>query len=431
MGEIPSSGYNPLRVSLDPSDPDYLKKMGMIGAMEGQHELNAPQSQATDYSKEGLTAPAGGEAPKMKGASAPAQPEAPTMSATNTQMMDPNAVLGVPSLPSGSTEPNVAKPQRSVLGKIEHGLEVAGNIAGNVLAPGIMADIPGTEMHKSIQAQREFQQNIQKGAQDIEKQKVEATEQEKETEIASREEMSKNTLAMRDEIAHLSDATKSGDTAAMIASREKINQLSNQLKTVHDAQQFSEFKTGDQYKRWKSQLDNDTKLKVADMTQNKAPAQITQNAVMAQGALRGTSDIRSDMKKLEASGAMGSLPANWVETYLFAHGAVDPNLPPEVRQIIGHMQTASDLVASATTRAHTARGSKEVYDDLKSKLGPGQDWNAFRGALDEVDGMLNPYVDAASTDAMKKLREGTTGASGAPPKGAKVIKLEDFLKGKQ
>ncbi len=37
-----------------------------------------------------------------------------------------------------------------LLGKIEHGLAKAGNIAGNIVAPGTMALIPGTEMNKGV-----------------------------------------------------------------------------------------------------------------------------------------------------------------------------------------------------------------------------------------------------------------------------------------
>jgi len=37
-----------------------------------------------------------------------------------------------------------------VMGSILHGLSVAGNIAGDVIAPGTMANIPGTQMHNDI-----------------------------------------------------------------------------------------------------------------------------------------------------------------------------------------------------------------------------------------------------------------------------------------
>src|ERR1700744_561266 len=37
-------------------------------------------------------------------------------------------------------------------GKIAHVLSVAGNIAGDIVAPGVMANVPGTEMNRSLQA---------------------------------------------------------------------------------------------------------------------------------------------------------------------------------------------------------------------------------------------------------------------------------------
>jgi hypothetical protein len=48
--------------------------------------------------------------------------------------------------PYGS--PESAKP--GLWGKLEHGLAMAGNIAGDVFAPGVMANIPGTQMNRQI-----------------------------------------------------------------------------------------------------------------------------------------------------------------------------------------------------------------------------------------------------------------------------------------
>jgi hypothetical protein len=41
-GHLPTTGYNPARVVVNPNDPDYLKKLALIGMIEGQHELSAP-----------------------------------------------------------------------------------------------------------------------------------------------------------------------------------------------------------------------------------------------------------------------------------------------------------------------------------------------------------------------------------------------------
>lgn len=47
-----------------------------------------------------------------------------------------------------------AQPHRGWLGKIGHGLARMGNIAGDILAPGIMAITPGTDLNKRIEAAR-------------------------------------------------------------------------------------------------------------------------------------------------------------------------------------------------------------------------------------------------------------------------------------
>ena len=56
-----------------------------------------------------------------------------------------------------------------ILGKIGHGLAEAGNIAGDILAPGVMQNIPGTEMHKELlrrETDREMQQSVNQEGQE-------------------------------------------------------------------------------------------------------------------------------------------------------------------------------------------------------------------------------------------------------------------------
>jgi hypothetical protein len=48
-----------------------------------------------------------------------------------------------------------------VLGSILHGLATAGNIEGDIVAPGVMADIPGTQMHNDI-VNANLQRNIER-----------------------------------------------------------------------------------------------------------------------------------------------------------------------------------------------------------------------------------------------------------------------------
>ena len=169
LGEIPSSGYNPVRVALDPNDPQFLKKLGMVGAMEGQHELNSnanenatpPMQAAENAPTMGTPAP---KAPQQNDVMA-RSPE--QMAGTPSSMPSPNITLGAtypPGASIGSATGEIAnvKPQRSLLGKIGHGLEVAGNVAGDIFAPSTMALIPGTQLGKERQANVQFQHGIEK-----------------------------------------------------------------------------------------------------------------------------------------------------------------------------------------------------------------------------------------------------------------------------
>lgn len=176
-------------------------------------------------------------------------------------------------------------------------------------------------------------------------------------------------------------------------------------------EKVNEFKSTDQYRRWKAQMDNDTRERIANMrlqaTTNKAPAAMMQTAVFAKGGLERIADAEAEMAKLEASGIMGSLPANKVEDWIFGKGLVDPSLPPDVRQSIGKMRAALGYTSSAAMRAHTGRTSREIYDDFKTRLGAGQDWSALRGAIDETRGMLSDYATSASDENIKAIRSGT------------------------
>lgn len=183
-------------------------------------------------------------------------------------------------------------------------------------------------------------------------------------------------------------------------------------------EKINEFKSTDQYRRWKAQMDNDTRERIAQMrlqaTTNKAPAAMMQTAVFAKGGLERIADAEAEMSKLEASGVMGSLPGNKVEDWIFGKGLVDPSLPPDVRQSIGKMRAALGYTSSAAMRAHTGRTSREIYDDFKTRLGAGQDWSALRGAIDETRGMLSDYATSASDENVRAIRSGTNIA--APPK---------------
>jgi len=75
---------------------------------------------------------------------------APTLEAPNVQYAAPT---GLPSMFSPAA-PTLQKPQESFWQKLGHGLETAGNVAGNIVAPGVMRNIPGTQLHNEFEEAR-------------------------------------------------------------------------------------------------------------------------------------------------------------------------------------------------------------------------------------------------------------------------------------
>jgi hypothetical protein len=201
------------------------------------------------------------------------------------------------------------------------------------------------------------------------------------------------------------------------ASKEKLAQGSLNEKV-------DEFKKTDDYKRWKTKLDDDTKIRVAQLhaslagaNKDKAPAAIMQTAIFANGGLTMLGDAEAAMDRLEKKGVFGSLPGNKIEDWIFGQGLVDPSLDAETRRDIGRMRKALGYTSSATMRAHTGRTSREIYDDFKKSLGAGQDWSALKGAMEETHTLLSDYSQAASDANIAAVREGrnTPNAPAAGP----------------
>jgi hypothetical protein len=221
------------------------------------------------------------------------------------------------------------------------------------------------------------------------------------------------------------EIAKQGKTeAATITgqSRENVAQTTTQGKVDIAAKSLTEkaaeFKTTDQYRRWKTAFDNDTKLKVAQMTANKAPAAMLQTASFSDGALTMMDDADKAMQSLEARGVMGNLPANKVQDWIFGKGLVDPSLDAQTRNDIGKLRAALGFTSTAAMRAHTGRTSQEIYEDFKKRLGPNQDWSALRGAMEETRTLMTHYRDAATNSSIQKLRTGdNTKPNGKPQAG--------------
>lgn len=182
------------------------------------------------------------------------------------------------------------------------------------------------------------------------------------------------------------------------------------------ATRVAEFQQTDEYRRFALKYNGDLRMKIAEMQQDKAPAAMMQSATFAQGALSTLADAEVAMQSLEQRGVMGSLPANKVEDWIFGKGLVDPSLDAQTRKDIGTLRSALGYTSSAAMRAHTGRTSQEIYNDFKSSLGPGQDWSALRGAMDETKKIMTQYSQAASDANIQNLRGGGGAAPSQSPK---------------
>lgn len=252
-----------------------------------------------------------------------------------------------------------------------------------------------------------------------------ARQAEKEAELQQKPEIAELQGEMRGTLQAQRDADAMERTGKLIEGRHEDVKTTQEgaTKRAQGKQEFDQKKLdedwqkylkGDEFRKWKEKLDTDTKLRVAQMTQGKAPAAIQQTAEFAGSGLNRLAEAQDAMAQLKASGAMGSLPANKVEDWIFGKGLVDPTLDANTRHLIGKMRAALSYTSTAAMRAHTGRTSKEIYDDMKSTLGPGQDWNALDGAMEETSNMLGEYSQAASSTNMENLREGKPIEKAAP-----------------
>lgn len=135
MLRIPPSGLGAVRSSLDPNDPDYLRKMGLIGSIEGAHELEQANQDIASQERARAQMDLGGE---------------------GTTTGPVTHALGMPANPEA---PALAKP-RTLLGKIGHGLNEVGQATASAAFPSIMGMIPGTNLYNLATKERAFQNQL-------------------------------------------------------------------------------------------------------------------------------------------------------------------------------------------------------------------------------------------------------------------------------
>lgn len=153
---------------------------------------------------------------------------------------------------------------------------------------------------------------------------------------------------------------------------------------------------------------------------DKAPAAMLQQAEYAKGGLDQFKDARGAIEKLRAHGVLTGVPANKMEEMLFGNGLIDPSLSPEDQKLVGQARAGLGLGATAALRAHTGRGSREIYQDFTKRFGIGQGNQALDAALDQGEKLLIGYAAAGSNQAIHALRH----PGGSAPSSS-VITLTD------
>lgn len=137
---------------------------------------------------------------------------------------------------------------------------------------------------------------------------------------------------------------------------------------------------------------------------DKAPAAMLQQAEYAKGGLDQFKDARGAIEKLRAHGVLSGVPANKMEEMLFGNGLIDPTLSQEDQKLVGQARAGLGLGATAALRAHTGRGSREIYQDFVKRFGIGQGNQALDASLDQGEKLLTGYAAAGSNKAIHALR---------------------------
>lgn len=132
-----------MAIKLDIEDLD-----GLLGYHEPTHSLKGMPSIPSTQPMSNLSpvkpplAPDNTSSPAMPNLNRP-EPQAPAMAAPAPT-----------SMPSMNSSPDLKKPP-GFWQKFGHGLATAGNIAGDIVAPGTMQLIPGTQLHKEYEEGRQ------------------------------------------------------------------------------------------------------------------------------------------------------------------------------------------------------------------------------------------------------------------------------------
>ena len=116
-----------------------------------------------------------------------------------------------------------------IMGKIEHGLAKAGNIAGDIVAPGTMANIPGTELNQQEQAASQDKQMSEALTQqaDTGLKAAQANKANTPVAIKPQEQLAQNKLDAQNRLKEITVALQNPNIAP--ADKEKLGQEQEQI----------------------------------------------------------------------------------------------------------------------------------------------------------------------------------------------------------
>lgn len=336
-----------------------------------------------------------------------------------------------------------------IKGKILHGLATAGNLAGNILSPGAMAMIPGTQINRGLQRMgnneetKQDTENELKGAQGGEQKALAEGNELVPYTMNGVEQMIPRKAVEGYEAAKLKADTTAGDTAARDQNALDVQGLKNEgaqttqelknegTKTVADiheagantrntaaiASREQMAKMADETRRAiaasNEQLQRD-KLAVQN-DPNKLTIAMKNVKQQAQAVLPGIANAIDETDRV--SDLLGPEQGRWNDFMQGKIGISD--------QRYAHYKDEIGFVESAVALAH-ARGrmSDTVFNHFKSMFDSGrQSADNMKVALQVAQEWMNDYAH---------LGEPAQGApaAGTPagvPAGAKVHTLNDFL----
>jgi len=307
-------------------------------------------------------------------------------------------------------------------GKVGHALSVAGNIAGNVLAPAETSLVPGSDLNKQKESQRNLAGEVATEKPDIAEQEGEikeavardnadAAQRRVETQQAGADTRATAGNAKDEDIADKGNLTKtkiSGDENATrediankgIYSREKVAKL-------HDDTEKLIAQEREAGANERAAIAQDPNKLTNTMKTMKQQAQTTLPEI--DKALTETAQVKD---------LLGPSAGRWNDFIQGKIGISDPRF--------AHYRDEISLVSTAVTLAH-ARGrmSGELYNHFQQMFDAGkQDPDNMVQALDVAKEWLSDYASMGDTP-------GTAAGGGTPAPAGGVPSFSDWSKGKK